>query len=245
MKNLMENLKRHLNSDEAAVEYLFCTLGNGIELDLKGYISKNYRGSEAYKFGPPQPFRHIYPWSDTEQFQPFRKLAGCRDVGFKEMAEYFLGCLEVTPDDIPDLGSRGEKTSKDIKKWKENIGMIREVLLETPTIKEPFESIEDGPKFIASLSGKDTSYSAKWDGPSDGESSVSKVWYFDAQWSDCPDEVEAEVQQIWKDYDLGNDHYMFKTTLDEGLFESYPRVYFWLEYKGVQKGEEVIVHWWW
>lgn len=244
MKNLMEYLKRHLNSDAASVEHLFCTNGNGIEISLKGYISKNYRGTEIYKFGDPEPFTHIYPWSDTEQFQPFRKLAGCRDPGFKEMVEYFLACLEITPDNIIDLGARGTNSSKDIKKWKENIEEIRKVLLETPTIEDKF-GIDDGEKFIASLSGKDTSYAAKWDKPPDGENSLTKVWFFDAQWSDCPDEVEKEVKQIWKDYELGNDRYMYKTTMDEELFQEYPGVYFWLEYKGVQKGEEVIVHWWW
>lgn len=106
-------------------------------------------------------------------------------------------------------------------------------------------TIDQGKEWLASLSGKDTSYGNKWDKPSDGHDSVTKVWYFDVQWSDCPVEVEEQVIQVWEDYELGNDRYMFKCNLDEELFEEYPAIYFWLEHKGVQKGEKVIVHWWW
>jgi hypothetical protein len=99
--------------------------------------------------------------------------------------------------------------------------------------------------FIKSLSGKDTSYGHKWNKPSDGHNSVYKVWFFDVQWSDCPEEVEKEVIKAWRSYELGNDQYILKKSLDEELFEEMPCVYYWLKHKGVQDNEEVIIHWWW
>lgn len=105
--------------------------------------------------------------------------------------------------------------------------------------------IDQGKEWLATLSGIDCSYGNKWNKPSDGHDSVTKVWYFDVQWSDCPVEVEEQVIKAWQDYDLGNDRYIFKCKLDEELFNDYPAIYFWLEHKGVQKGEKVIVHWWW
>jgi len=240
MKYLIEKLKESLGSEQAAIEHIFCTLGNGIDLNHKGYISGNYQSEEAYIFGEPKPFSYVYPWSDTKQFQPFRDLAGCRDVGFKECAEYFIKCLEITPDQIMsghhDMGA---------KKWKENIEEIRSVLLETPTIKDSFTDPDDIEGFLVSLKGKDTSYGNKWNNPSDGDESVKKVWFFDVQWSDCPEEVEQEVRQAWRDYELGNDRYIIKRELDLELFDDYPRIYLWLKYKGVKEGEKVIIHWWW
>lgn len=106
-------------------------------------------------------------------------------------------------------------------------------------------NIDQGKEWLASLSGKDTSLASKWDNPPDGEESVTKKWFFDVQWSDCPEEVEKEVRQSWRDYELGNDFFFWKATLDEDLFEEYPAIYFWLEHKGVPKGEEVLIHWWW
>lgn len=106
-------------------------------------------------------------------------------------------------------------------------------------------NIDQGKEWLATLSGKDTSYASKWGETPNGKNSVYKKWFFDVQWSDCPDEVQTEVIQSWEDYELGNDAYFWTATLDEELFDEYPLIYFWLEHKGVQKDEEVIVHWWW
>lgn len=106
-------------------------------------------------------------------------------------------------------------------------------------------NIDQGKEWLATLSGKDCSYGNKWDKPSDGHDSLRKEWFFDVQWSDCPVEVETEVRQAWRDYELGNDRYIIKREMDEELFEEYPAIYFWLEHKGVQQGEMVIIHWWW
>lgn len=106
-------------------------------------------------------------------------------------------------------------------------------------------NIGQGKEWLESLSGKDCSYGHKWNKPSDGKDSVTKVWFFDVQWSDCPVEVEKEVKDIWCNMSFGNDYFIYKVDLDEELFDMYPAIYFWLEHKGVQKGEEVIIHWWW
>lgn len=77
--------------------------------------------------------------------------------------------------------------------------------------------------------------------------SVRKVWFLDVQWSDCPEFVEDEVRQLWDDFGLGNDHYIYRFTTgedEEGTF-NYPMIAKWLKYKGVPDGETVIIHWWW
>lgn len=75
--------------------------------------------------------------------------------------------------------------------------------------------------------------------------SVKQQYVFDVQWSDCPDFVEAEVRQLWRDYGLGNDYFISKQDLDDELKESYPAIYFWLLHNKVPLGTEIWIHWWW
>lgn len=76
--------------------------------------------------------------------------------------------------------------------------------------------------------------------------SVRKAWFFDVQWSDCPDFVEDEVRRMWYDWGLGNDNSFRMVKLgDEEDEVDYPIIMQWLRYKGVPEDEEVIVHWWW
>lgn len=217
------------------VEHMFATLGNGMELDHKGFIRGTYvDDNEPYEFPEPVAFKFVYPWSDTEEHQPFRDLAGCRNVGFREAAQYFIECIKVTPDDVEYVG-----------KWKENLHMVEDVLLNTPTIEERY-TIDDMDKFLDDIKDDNITLNAPVDGTVLPEKeSVYKVWYFDVQWSDCPKTVEKEVVSLWQDMEFGNDHYMYKTDVDEELFEQYPCIYFWLKHKGVQDTEKVIVHWWW
>lgn len=219
MKNYMEYALRYLKHPDKVVEHMFCTLGNDVDLNNKGYLTKNYQGTEVYDFPEPTPFSWVYPWSNTEQFQPFRKLAGCRDEGFKETAEYFIACLEITPKEVA-----GE--------WLEQLPVIREVLLETPPIEDEFKDSDDMETFLKKIeeSSDTDSHGGSTANPTP---SVRKEWYFDVQWSDCPQYVEDEVQQLWGDYELGNDRYIAKVDLDEELFDRYPRIYFWLKHKGV------------
>ena len=216
------------------VEHMFATNGNGINLNNKGYLSANYGGDEIYDFPEPVPYSFIYPWSTHEEFQPFRDLAGCRDKGFKECVQYFIDCIMVTPDDV-----------EYIKPWKDNIETVKDVLLNTPPIEDPY-SINDMEKFLNDIKDSMPTSSAPVDGTDVGDyNSVYKVWYFDVQWSDCPTLVENEVISAWQEQELGNDRYMWKTELNKDLFDNYPRVYFWLKHKGVTDGEKVVIHWWW
>lgn len=44
---------------------------------------------------------------------------------------------------------------------------------------------------------------------------LNKQWVLDAQWTDCPSEIEKIVKAIWHWRELGNDNYMFRATLAE------------------------------
>lgn len=84
---------------------------------------------------------------------------------------------------------------------------------------------------------------------------VQQVYVFNAQWTDCPVEVEAEVKQLWRDREFGNDNYYAKWDRDDDagwteedgdenkLFrEKYPIIDEYLMSKGVEK---CLIHWWW
>lgn len=100
------------------------------------------------------------------------------------------------------------------------------------------------------------------------KNSVTKKWFFDVQWSDCPVEIEELVSSLWSKYELGNDNYILKTspldcreTLTGSKFVWGPtkeEQLGWVEHeldgnlladflvgKGVGEEEDVIIHWWW
>lgn len=217
------------------VEHMFATLGNGVNLNNKGYLSDNDSCDEVYPFPEPQPLKYIYPWTDTERYQPFRDLAGCRDLGFKDAAQYFIDCIKITPDSVDGISG-----------WKENLNIVEDVLLNTPAIVEEYASVEVGyPKFLSKLKCKSSIDNIQDGTPIPQQESVSKRWFFDVQWSDCPDFVESEVRHLWGEYGLGNDNYIVQKELDDELFNTYPNIYYWLMHKGVEKGDKVIIHWWW
>ena len=108
------------------------------------------------------------------------------------------------------------------------------------------------------FSGKDTSYGNKWDKLSDGHECLTKQWFFDVQWSNCPIEIAEIVKQMWIDDDrLHNDVCIIKGTLED-LNERYDSEWggesekfvdcdlcAFLRLKGVKDGEIVIIHYWW
>lgn len=108
-------------------------------------------------------------------------------------------------------------------------------------------------------SGKTTSYHHKWhdtpNPPGEAKSGFRKIWFLDAQWSDCPVEVEEEVRKIWQCLQLGNDHYIFKTCINDLSMPSAqeythgecPAIVQWVREKVPEiKGDEIfIIHWWW
>jgi hypothetical protein len=238
MKRLIEDTIRHypfaFSSPIKVLTHLFTVNGNGMRINKRGFIQDNHECQDAFTFPDPEPLLWVYPWSVNPRYQPFRQFAGCRDVGFNEAVEYFIECLKITPD-----------TLDDIKPWKENISLLEDVLINTPTIADEYSGLESGyAKFLKKID-KAQITSNRRGGVDVVPKSIQKVWFFDVQWSDCPEFVEAEVSEIWSIMGLGNDNFMYTCTFDKKLFEKYPNIYYWLKYSGVTENEKVIIHWWW
>ena len=128
-------------------------------------------------------------------------------------------------------------------------------------------------------SGRTSAYVHKhepWQGAdlSGTPNGVRKVYFLDAQWSTCPIEVEEQVKDLWRMYDLGNDRYMLRRSINDLLDDASPEAgnmvehWHWgptkeeqlgwveqpacfdaivqyLREQGVPDDEEVIIHWWW
>lgn len=78
---------------------------------------------------------------------------------------------------------------------------------------------------------------------------ISQVTVFNAQWTDCPVEVENEVKRLWRDNELRNDvcyyHWTAEDQVDGGRShdaETYPLIAEYLASKGVT---DCLIHWWW
>lgn len=219
-------------NERDVIESLCCVLGNGVDLDLKGHIDS----SSEYEFiitEPVAPLRSIYPLPLNSKEKYHMRLAGCTNKGWSTAVQYLIDCINITPDTVPS-----------IKVWKENIHLLEE-LRDYPPIVDKYATKE-----LAELSFKEdleesTETTATRCNYNTHHDSVRKVYFFDVQWSNCPLFVYEEVKQLWRNMSLGNDDYIYKTKLDDSLFEKYPRIYLWLKHEGVQENEEVIIHWWW
>lgn len=241
MKDLIEQRRNYypkiFPDAKSVIHQMFAVNGSGYNLDNKGYINGTNGDDEVYIFPDPEPFDSMYPWSATERFQPFRQLMGCRTAGFKEAAQYFIDCVMLTPDSVENAVD-----------WKNNIHVVTDCLINTLTKEDEYPDICDGYNtFLEKLEKYPKTSIDKVIGnkkpPS--KNSVTKVWFFDVQWSDCPAFVEDEIRHLWTSHELWNDTCIYKATLDKELFQSYPNVYYWLKHKGVSLDEKVIIHWWW
>jgi hypothetical protein len=99
-------------------------------------------------------------------------------------------------------------------------------------------------------SGKTSSFHHKWNStpnPPDTKKGFRKVWYLDAQWSDCPVEVEDQVKEMWRNYDLGNDYYCINTSISSLFEQEYFVVaqYVLEQHPNIEDDELIIIHWWW
>jgi hypothetical protein len=224
MKRYIESGLDYFNGKASdVVQHMFCVLGNSVELNNKGFLKGNLGCDEVFDFPEPEAFNDVYPWDDSKNFQPFRNLAGCRDIGFKETVEYFLKCLEVTPDTVGDC-----------KKWKDNIEIIKDILLNTPTITDEYPDIESG---FEVFKNKVKDYLESVDS-SEEVKSVSKVWLFNVDSSTCPSFVIDEVLDIVRTWGfIYNDKFVFTSN----LFKHRPNIYYWLKLNGVSDGETVIM----
>ena len=99
-------------------------------------------------------------------------------------------------------------------------------------------------------SGKTSSYHHNWHdtpNPQGEPKGFRKVWLLDAQWSDCPEEVEAQVKKMWREYENGNDRYVIKTNLINLIEdEKFVVVQYILEQcPEIERDELILIHWWW
>lgn len=126
---------------------------------------------------------------------------------------------------------------------------------------------------MTKFSGRTSAYAHKFDDwatkdISDVKKAVRKVTILDAQWSNCPVEVEDQVKDLWRHLEFGNDHYYADTTLqdlremDEDESAETNRfdekemewktiklrtnlIVEYLEANGVAEEEQILIHWWW
>lgn len=101
---------------------------------------------------------------------------------------------------------------------------------------------------------------------------MRQMWVLDAQWTDCPLEIEEIVKALWRHYELGNDRYMLRNSMETFLEmeeDGFQREVFkwgetpeqqlgwvkepmslmplvdYVRSKGIPDNEEIIIHWWW
>lgn len=93
-------------------------------------------------------------------------------------------------------------------------------------------------------SGKTTASECNYRKP---KNAFRKVWFFDVQWSDCPVEVKEQVKERWRELELGNDCYIFKTTRADLYYDKHYLILQFLLEKEPNLGndEQIIVHYWW
>lgn len=85
----------------------------------------------------------------------------------------------------------------------------------------------------------------------------NQYWVLDAQWTDCPEEVEEQVRSLWKYFELGNDNFMWRGTLKSlvdldgemgGYLKEPMKLDKLIDYareQGREDDETFIIHWWW
>lgn len=84
---------------------------------------------------------------------------------------------------------------------------------------------------------------------------ISQVTVFNAQWTDCPVEVEDEVKKLWHWQEFGNDNYYYSWDTNSEYWgeedidgssqtvgEAFPLIDEYLKSKGITK---CLIHWWW
>jgi hypothetical protein len=79
-----------------------------------------------------------------------------------------------------------------------------------------------------------------------------KISFLDAQWSTCPIEVETQIKRLWRSFDLGNDHHIIKTSINELMeisddsgFKTNAIIQYLVEQGITDNDELIIIHWWW
>lgn len=75
-----------------------------------------------------------------------------------------------------------------------------------------------------------------------------QVIVYDLQRGGIPDDVSQEVEQMWVDNELGNDHCYFQWDHEEYTGD-YPAIAAFilkdLEGRTSSEDETILIHWWW
>lgn len=209
--------------------HLLTVSGNGIDMSLKGDIYPEYAEDGKFIFPTPISLKNIYPYS---KYRPVPlKYVGSRNTQIREAAQHLIDCIKLTPDSIQHIDLWKTKGIEDL-----------ETLIKSEPIKEEyiFNDVDNTSIFLEKVNKSLIENPLRHT-----NNSVYDIKFFDVTWTDTPEYVKQEVRQLWADFSLGNDHYIYKTELNEELFESYPRIYLWLQHKNVQLNEKVIINWWW
>lgn len=98
------------------------------------------------------------------------------------------------------------------------------------TIEDLLQEVADEMKGSQSSPNKNTFYPER--------SCLQKEWVFMIHTSDCPKVVADEVIDLWGYYDVREE---ISVLLNDKLYELAPRLYLWLEYKGVKENEVVYL----
>lgn len=77
--------------------------------------------------------------------------------------------------------------------------------------------------------------------PCGAKSAIQTQTIFEAQWSDCPIEVCAEVEKLWEDHEYGNDSCYFPWEMMKNE-DSYPITAEYLKSKNITN---CLIHYWW
>lgn len=89
--------------------------------------------------------------------------------------------------------------------------------------------------------------------PEDQKPGLRKVWFLEAQGTTCPIEVAQQVKELWHLFDLDNNYYILKTSLQElidiqkenKVKTKAIRQYILETTLGIDPNQTIIIHWRW
>ena len=119
-------------------------------------------------------------------------------------------------------------------------------------------------------SGRTTLHKHKFNGWEDklvfetDNKALKTVKFLDVQWSICPIEVEDQVIDLWGLYEIGNDRFIIRTSIND-LIElnndieirkwinnnwvniklKTDAIIQYLREQNLKDDEQIIIHWWW
>lgn len=81
---------------------------------------------------------------------------------------------------------------------------------------------------------------------------LQQEWILEATWTDIPEDVHKEIENLWTVIEYGNDHYYFAWKSDEEWWydgdgdqtyeQRFPAIGNYLKENNI---EECLIHYWW